>query len=49
MLQQRVLQQHRVLPGVATARAAAVSAAAAGVAAARGGGGPQEALRPSRW
>ena len=35
--------------GVAAARAAAVAAAAAGVAAARGGGGPQEAIRPSRW
>ena len=33
-------------PGVAAARAAAV---AAGVAAARGGGGPQEAIRLSRW
>ena len=32
----------------ATARAAAI-AAATGVAAARGGGGPQEAIRPSRW
>ena len=43
-------------PGVAAAHAAAVAcaagvaaAAAAGVAAAREGGGPQEAIRPSRW
>ena len=36
-------------PGVAAARAGAAVAAAAGVAAARGGGGPQEAIRPSRW
>ena len=36
-------------PSVAAARAAAVAAAAVGIAAARGGGGPQEAIRPSRW
>ena len=37
-------------PGVAAARVAAVAAAAAaGVSAARGSGGPQEAIRPSRW
>ena len=36
-------------PGVAAVRAAAVAAATAGVAAARGGGGPQEAIRLSRW
>ena len=39
-------------PGVAAARAAAAAAAAAtaaGVATARIGGGPQEAIRPSRW
>ena len=39
--QQRVLQQHRVT--------AVAAAADAGVAAAREGGGPQEAIRPSRW
>ena len=36
----------RNTPGVA---AAAAIAAAAGAAASRGDGGPQEALRPSRW
>ena len=38
-----------VAPGDAVARAAGLAAAAAGVAAAQGGGGPQEAIRPSRW
>ena len=46
MLQQRVLQ---AAPGVAAARAADIVAAAAGVTAARGDGGPQEAIRLSRW
>ena len=35
-------------PGVEAARAAAV-ASAAGVAAAQRGGGPEDAIRPSRW
>ena len=47
-------RQHDVLalaaaPGVKAVRAAAVPAAAAGVAPVRVGGGPQEAIRPSRW
>ena len=46
-------RQHDVLalaaaPGVKAVRAAAVPAAA-GVAPVRVGGGPQEAIRPSRW
>ena len=42
-------RQHDVLALAAVPVVAVARAAAAGVAAVRGGGGPQEAIRPSRW